>query len=216
MITLPQTPKTSKKWERQPYLDKRGREWLRKKRNVPTNLPKDFELKDADGKVYMRLTRGKPVELVGGPVGEAASAVADIEKAAAGIPHVSWTPPPVDFTPPSKSAAASVGPLIPIADVIDPSVFAMYGEAVNSFIDKPEYHMKTDDATCNRLTMITARAWPGIAISPKWAWGIAIILWHGKVIIYVVRFKLKGIKDWFSKRFGKDKDKKPVEPEAKA
>jgi hypothetical protein len=208
---MPQIKKTDQRVRSDRYWRKRAADWKRRGTNVPTNLPDDIELKDADGKVYMRLIRGKPVEMIGGPVGEAASAAEDIDKAMKGVPSVAWTPPPVEFTPPSKSGPVGVGPGIPIAEVIDPAVWAMWGELVNSGIDKPEYHIKTDDATCNRLTMLTARAWPGVAISPKWAWGIAIVLWHGKAIIYFVRFKLKGLKDWFSKKFGKDKDKKPPE-----
>jgi hypothetical protein len=213
---MPQTPKTSKKWENQRYLEKRGKIWASHKRNVPTNLPRDFELKDADGKVYMRLTRGKPVEFVGGPVGEAASAAADIDKAMKGIPSVAWTPPPVEFTPPSKSGPVGVGPMVPIAEFVDPEVFAMYGEFVTSLVEekhRAQYYMDVSDQRCQRLSALTARAWPGIAISPKWAWGIAMVIWHGKIIIYVVRYKLKAAAAWLKAKFGKKKEGEQKPPE---
>jgi hypothetical protein len=215
---MPQIKKTDKRVRSDRYWRKRAADWQRRKINVPSNLPEDIELKDADGKVYMRLIKGKPVELIGTPVAEVASAVQDIDKAMKGLGSVAWTPPQVDFTPPSKTGPVGVGPMVPISDIVDPEVFAMYGEMVTSWVEekyRAQYYMDVSDKRCQRLSALTARAWPNLAISPKWAWGIAIVIWHGKIIIYVIRYKLKGAVAWLKAKFGKKTDKKPGE-EAKA
>jgi hypothetical protein len=206
--------RSSKQWKDQEWLKTQGIKYHKAGRNIPEQYPKDFELKDASGKVFMRLKRGQPVEIVGDAPPEILKSLEAAKEALPtgpvsrmGIPQNRASIPL-----PSQAGPAQVGPTVPASEAMGPEIYGLIADIERSFIPEEDskYWPANDDATCQRLYRIQVVAFPGVQLNPKVAYVIAIVLWQAKVIVWVIKKKGKQIVEWF-KRLGKKK----TEPEQK-
>ncbi|MGQ9573551.1 MAG: hypothetical protein ACUVV3_10305, partial [Dehalococcoidia bacterium] len=199
-------------WRNKAWLEKQGLKYHKAGLPIPKNWPKEIELTDASGKVYMRLKPGQPVEIVGDIPEDISKRLEEIKRT---IPR-----PPIDravpqergpIPLPSQAGPVVVGPQAAVADIGIEELHGFYGDMVSSIIGEPGI-MKTDDATLQRLGRLFRQAFPDWVIGPKLAYVIAIIVWHGKVIIWVIRNKGKQIKEWLKRMFkrGKKEDEKKL------
>ena len=170
--------KGDKRYKDSGYLLQKAEEWRKSGKNVPANLPQDFEIKDADGKVKVRLMRGKPPEFLDAAGKPVDATTSDIDKAMAGMKSVVWTPPPVEFTPPSKTGPVGVGPAVPLPAVANKAMFKAVGTIENLLKPPPDSRVDISDETTGDLANLLAVAYPNVVVSPKISFWIAIGAWQ--------------------------------------
>ena len=205
---MPFPSKNSAKWKNQKWLEHQGLAYHKAKRNVPVEYPRDFELKDGDGKVYMRLRRGHPVELVGEPGSPAMEALEKARKELReGTPSHGGIPTQRALIPmPSQAGPVAVAPSVPAANVVNRELFRIIGTAENPFLPEGS-KIDVSDARCQSLADMFSIAYPGVTVSPKIAFWVSVGLWQVPAILYVLKQKGKDIIAWFKKRFQKKDDK---------